>query len=157
MTADQNKEVLRRFFNMYNAHDLSNLDEVFHTDMIYRSSAGDDTRGVDEFRQQTNAFFEAFPDTEVSIEEMVAQGNRVFVVYRWMGTQEKEYLKIESQGRRLDLRICGVATIEDGKVVDHFDFYDALTMLKQLGAVSEEVRPGGEDWPTGGTKLRPQR
>lgn len=156
MSIEENKETIRRFANVINSGDLSKLDDLCAEQFVYKSSAGEEYHGLEGAKDLMNSYREAFPDLEISLEEIVAEGNRVFSIYRQTGTHEGELMGIEPTNEKMDLKIAALATFENGKVVEQFDTYDSLELLKQLGVVSEEVRPGGRDWPTGETTLRPQ-
>ncbi len=155
MSEEANKEAVRRLFNIINSRDLSRLGEVCTDDVTYRSSSGDDgVQGIDGYREELTGLFEAFPDMEMSPEEIGADGDKVYCVYRWTGTHEGEYMGITPQKHRVDLLISSNCRCRDGKVAEVVDFMDALMLLWQLGALGDEVYPGGRDWPTGETKLR---
>ncbi len=156
MSVQDNKELLRRFFNILNAHKLERLDEVCDTDFVYHSNAGEHHEGLDDFKTNMNQGFQGLPDMELSMEELAAEGDKVYCVYRWTGTHKGDLLGIPPSNQKVDIMVNTVVTCRDGKITDMYDFYDAMTMLQQIGAVSDEVRPGGRDWPTGGTTLRPQ-
>lgn len=121
-----------------------------------RSAAGQEYRGIDGYKELITDYQEAFSDLEISLEEIIAEGDKVFILYRQTGTHTKEFMGIPASNNKMNLLIAGVVTFKNGKVVEEFDTFDTLEFLKQLGAVSEEVRPDGKEWPTGGAKLRPQ-
>lgn len=156
MSIDENKEIVRRLINILNSGDLSRMNEVCDEDMVYRIGAGDEYPGLDNYRQAIEASYEGFPDMELSIEELMAEGAKVHMVYRITGTHSGEYLGIPPSDRSIVHQASSLITVEDGKVVEQVDYYDWLEFLKQLGAVSGEVNPGGEDWPSGGATLRAQ-
>ena len=156
MTVKENKETIRRMANVINSGDLSGLDDLCDDNFVYRSSAGEEYHGLDGVKELISIYHEAFSDFEVSPENMVAEGNKVFSFYRQTGTHTGELMGIEPNDRQMDLKIAALCTFENGKVVDQYDTFDTLELLKQLGAVSEDVRPDGKEWPTGGSTLRPQ-
>ncbi len=154
MSVDNNKEIVRRLINILNSRDLSKMDEVCDQQMVYRTGSGDEYPGLDNYRQAIEASFEAFPDLEFSIEELLAEGAKVHMVYTMTGTHSGEYLGISPSHRSIVHRASSLITIDNSKVVEQVDYYDWLEFLRQLGAVSEEVRPGGDEWPAGGAVLR---
>ena len=156
MLRKQNKEIIRRLINILNSRDLLRLQEVYDDNMVYRTSSGDEYRGLDTYRQAIEASFEGFSDLEFSIEELMAEGNRVHMLYSMSGTHDGEYLGIPPSNQTVVHRASSLLTLKDGRVVEQVDFYDWLHFLKQLGAVSGEVQPGGHGWPSGGAKLRAQ-
>ncbi len=156
MTTKENKEVVRRMMNIINSGDLSNVGEMLDDSYVYRSSAGEEYRGVDGAKSLVNDYRQAFDNFELSLEELVAEGDKVFMLYRQTGTHTGDLMGLEATNQDMDLLISGLITFKNGKMVEQFDTFDTLELMKQLGVVSEEVRPGGAEWPTGGTQLRPQ-
>ncbi len=154
MTIDETKEVVRRLINILNSRDLSRLSEVYDEDIVYLTGSGEEYRGLEIYRQAIEASFEGFSDLEFSIEELMGEGDRVHMVYSMSGTHDGEYLGIPPSDQSVIHRASSLLTIQGGKVCEQVDFYDWLHFLRQLDAVSEEVRPGGKEWPSGGAKLR---
>lgn len=156
MSTEQNKEALRRLINIFNAHDFSRMDEVCDQDVVYRTASGIELHGLDAYRGVMTQLHEAFPDFEYSLEDIVGEGDRVHCTFRYTGTHQGEFMGIPASGGEADYLVASVCRFDDGQLVDELDFYDGLTFMRQLGVLSEEVKPGGEDWPTGGKVLRPQ-
>ena len=156
MTVEQNKEAIRRLFNMFNAHDFSRMDEVCHEDVVYRTASGIELRGLDAYRDAMHQLNEGFPDFEYSLEDIFGEGDRLHCTYRYTGTHEGEFLGIPASNNRMDYPVASVCQFENGKLIDEFDFYDGVTFMRQVGVLSEGVKPGGKEWPSGGVVLRPQ-
>ena len=154
MSVEQNKEAIRRLVNIFNAHDFSRMDEVCDESIVYRTSTGLRFEGLDAYREVMTQLHQGFPDFEYSLEQMVGEGDWIHWTYRYRGTHQGEFMDLPASGRKADYVVASVCRFDDGKLVDELDFYDGLTFLKQLGILSEEVKPGGEDWPSGGEVLR---
>ena len=156
MTVEENKEAIRRLFNIFNAHDFSRMDEVCDEDVIYRTASGIELRGLEAYRDVMRQLHEGFPDFEYSLEDMVGEGDRIHCTYRYTGTHQGEFMGIQASDKKADYLVASACRFEEGKLVDELDFYDGLTFMRQLGAVDEEVKPGGEQWPADGATLRAQ-
>lgn len=156
MATNENKETIRRFANIVNSGEFASLGEICDDNFVYRSSAGEEFYGVDGIEQLLSTYHEAFTDFEVTPEELIAEGNKVFGTYRQTGTHTGNLMGIEASNNEIDIQVASLCTFENGKLVEEYDIYDTLDFLKQLGAVSEDVRPGGAEWPSGGKQLRPQ-
>ena len=83
---------------------------------------------VDGLRQ----FAEAFPDFNVEITKVVADGGTVVVEWRATGTFAGPFLGTEPNGKAFSRRGCSVAEVEGAKIVRYRDYYDRATMLRQL-------------------------
>lgn len=156
MSVEQHKEAIRRLINIFNAHEFSRMDEVCDENVIYRTASGIELRGLDAYRDVMVQLNEGFPDFEYSLEDIVGEGDRVHWTYRYTGTHEGEFFGIPASNNKADYLVASACRFENGKLVEEIDFYDGLTFMRQVGALSEEVKPGGKDWPTGGRVLRPQ-
>lgn len=156
MSVEQNKEAIRRLINIFNAHDFSRMDEVCNTNMVYRTASGIELQSLDEYREVMLQLQKGFPNFEYSLQDMVGEGDRIHCTFRYTGTHRGMFMGIPPSDRRADYIVASVCRFENGKLVDELDFYDGLTVMRQLGVLSEEVKPGGKDWPTGGKMLRPQ-
>jgi steroid delta-isomerase-like uncharacterized protein len=136
-TLGANKALVRRFVEeILNKGDLSLVDEVFAADALYRGSAVTDMRGTEAVKQYINAVHRvAFPDTNFTIEELIAEGDMVVLRWTFAGTHKAEWGGIAPTGKQVSitgttrLRICG------GKIVDHWCDWDALKAFQQLGLV----------------------
>ncbi len=156
MSVEQNKEAVRRLINIFNARDFSRMDEVCHEEMVYHTASGIVVQGLAAYREVMSQTHRGFPDFEYSLEDLVGEGNRVHCIYRYRGTHEGEFFGIAAHNNEVDYMVAAAFRFDDAKVIEEFDFYDGLTFMRQVGALSEDVKPGGKDWPTGGRVLRPQ-
>lgn len=156
MTVEQNKESIRRLINIFNTHDFSRMGEVCSEDIVYRTASGIELPGLAAYRDIMVQLHEGFPDFEYSLQHIVGEGDHIHCTYRYTGTHEGEFMGISASGNEADYLVAAVFRFDEGKIVEEFDFYDGLTFMRQVGALSEEVTPGGEDWPSGGKVLRPQ-
>lgn len=145
MSPEENKEIARRIFNIANNADLSSLNEVVAEDFVYRATNGDEYQGVDGLKDLIGEFHNAFPNNlEFSIEQMYAEGNKVTTIYRQMGTQTGELRGIAPANGEMNILVCAVGTFDSGKLVNQYEIFDTLELLKQLGAVAEDIEFVGE-------------
>lgn len=77
----------------------------------------------------------AFPDSNWSIEELIAAGDRVVVRLNYKGTHEGEYQGIAATGNKVEISLIAIFLIENGKVVEIREEYDQLGSMMQLGMV----------------------
>jgi steroid delta-isomerase-like uncharacterized protein len=137
MTAEENKELIRRLFEHFRSHDTSAFDDLCHSDMLYETPEFGALEGLDAYRQAFGEATESIPDLKPVLEEMVAEGDRVFSIHRVRGTLQGDYAGIPPTNEPIDFLVSDVFTIRDGKVAAHREFYDVLTILRQIDAVDE--------------------
>ncbi len=157
MSIEKNKQIIRRLFETFQAHDLAALEELVDNDIVHTSPESGETRGIDGYREIIREAIATFPDLSPEIESMLAEGDRVATVHRVNGTHGGDYDGIPPSHQPFGILVSDLFTLRDGKVVEHHEYYDVLGILRRIGGASEELRPGGEDWPRGGAILKPVR
>jgi predicted ester cyclase len=129
---EENKELVRRLVQeAVGQHNLDVLDEV---------AAGEFGRAA---RRWVQPFRSAFPDFEMEIVELIAEGDKVVGHFRCSGTHRGEWLGVPATGRRFEqVDEIYVFEVRDGKLVSAVGVEDNLTRLRQLGIVLAAPRPG---------------
>jgi predicted ester cyclase len=154
MSVERNKETIRRLVEFFNARHFDRLDQVCHEQIVYRTGSGIELQGLPTYRGMMEQLHQGFPDFRYDLQEMVGEGDRVHWTYRYTGTHTGDFMGLAAKEGEADYLVAAACRFKDGKIIDHFDVYDGLTFLRQTGVVSQEVRPGGEEWPSGGRELR---
>ena len=137
MSAEENKAIVRRTFEELDKHNLAVLDEVMVPDYVHHDPALPPAmqQGRDNYRQGTAMFYTAFPDLQGTIEDMIAEGNKVASRLTWRGTHQAELLGIPPTGKQVQFTMMAIHRIVDGKITEGWVNFDALGMMQQLGAI----------------------
>ncbi|HSP76021.1 MAG TPA: ester cyclase [Cryobacterium sp.] len=142
MSADENKALLRRAWDeVYGQGRLDSIEEFIADDVIAHEPDAD-VRGVEEFKRYLATFLAAFPDTSVTIEDVVAEGDKVVSRYTVRGTHtgsSDEYGP--PTGRPMVMEGITVYRFSGGKLAEMWDRYDTLAVMQQLGLMSEAEQP----------------
>jgi predicted ester cyclase len=90
--------------------------------------------------------FSAFPDYQSTVEDQVAEGDKVVTRFSSQGTHQGEFLGIAPTGNRVRVTGIDIDRVEEGKIVEHWSEADLLGMMTQLGVIpepgqSEEAAP----------------
>jgi len=95
----------------------------------------DNSQGIESFKHVINMFRTAFPDIHLTIQDEIAEGERV--VHRWTmsGTQQGEFMGIPSTGKQATWTGITIVRFADGKILERWANVDILSMLQQLGAI----------------------
>lgn len=138
-TPTQNKEIVRRYYEeAFNDERLSLLDELIAQDVVNHNPLSDstlsaaDARGFEGFRKHVETAHQGFPDARVTIDDLVAEGDKVAVRFTFEGTHEGRFGGIEPTGKRVSLPNIALYRIEDGKIAERWLESDSLDMLEQL-------------------------
>lgn len=87
-----------------------------------------------QLRQYAPRFFVAFPDINIAIQDMVAEGDKVAVLVNWRATHQGEYMGITPTDRKIDIPVAYIIKILGGRWVEFWNVTDIRLML-QLGVI----------------------
>jgi predicted ester cyclase len=88
-------------------------------------------------------FHRAFPDAHRTLEELLAEGDKVVVRRTLRGTHHGEFLGLAPTGKAIVTRGISIYRLADGQLVEHWVNYDVLGLHQQLGASSASAQAGG--------------
>ena len=131
-----NKAVIRRFVEeVQNQKNWAAFDELNADDFVNLSAppgVPSDKAGGKMF---LGDFVSAFPDSYVTIEDMIAEGDRVVTKKTFHGTHTGELNGIPPTGNRVSLQYVDIMRVRDGQIVEHWLSMDQLSFMQQLGVV----------------------
>ncbi len=135
MSLEKNKEIVRKFLEEYNKHDLDSFDDLFEE--FVAPDYYDHTNQVDRegLKQLFIMAFKAFPDWHETIEDIIAEGDKVWVHVKATGTHTGEWLGIPPTGNKVTSEMVDIYRIVNGKHVEGRFVTDQLDFLKQLGII----------------------
>src|SRR5437016_154389 len=143
-TPEENKALIRRSYEEgVNKRNLSIADEVFSPDYVsYYAGKKTDQRGPEGFRQGIAQFLAAFPDLQGTIEDIVAEGDRVATRQTWRGTHLGVFAGVPPTGKRVTFANMDIYRFEDGKAVEEWFSMDIFGLMQQLGAIPTPGKSG---------------
>jgi steroid delta-isomerase-like uncharacterized protein len=134
MSPDDNKAVARRLFAAMTRGDLSAVDQLFTPDAVVHDP-GRELRGRAAIRQGLASLRATFPDVVYTVEEQIAEGDRVASRYRGEGTHLGEWRGVLATGRRFSYTGILIHRFEGGQIAEFWGQSDAVGLLEQLGAL----------------------
>ena len=138
--SEANKALVRRGIEeTVNKGNFSVVDEILSTDYVYRESTVGEKRGRAGFRELVTMYRNAFPDVKLTIDEQIAEGDKVVTRWNAIGTHRGELFGTAPTGKQVRVQGIIVSRIANGKIVEETEVYDALGMLRQLGAIPADV------------------
>jgi steroid delta-isomerase-like uncharacterized protein len=136
--SEQNKARIRRVIEeVYNRGDLSVVDEVAASDLVIHASS-QDIRGREGAKQYVATLRAAFPDLHFTIEDQIAEGDRVVTRWTARGTHRGEFQSVPATGRKIRLEGTDIDRMADGKVVECWAHVDELGLMQQLGVIKAD-------------------
>ena len=140
MATEDNKAKLRRIFQeCFNQGNLATADELVAPDCRDTSPGippGVSTTGPDTLKSVVSQLRSAFPDLQVTIDEIVAEGDTVVARTTWTGTHRGNFQGISPTGQRVNWGSIDIAHVQGGQFVSHYGVQDAVGLLQQVGAIS---------------------
>ena len=135
MSIAENKALTSRVFDMMNNRRLKMFDELFAASVQYHGQSDPQVRDRAAWRDRLEALLASYPNMHITVEDVVAEGDRVAVRYTFRGTNcgPSPTVGIEAGGKKVE--VCGMTIWRSagGKVVEIWEIVDALTLTKQLG------------------------
>ena len=147
MSLEENKAVVREFIEAYNKHDLSSIEDFVASDYF------DHTNQVDRdgLKQLFEMAFKAFPDWHETIEDIIAEGDKVWIRVSCTGTHTGgEFLGIAPTGKKVTSTGVDIYRIVNGKLAEYRQVLDQLDFLKKLGII-EYTEQGKQLFPEDAT------
>jgi steroid delta-isomerase-like uncharacterized protein len=135
MSAERNKQTVRKVVEAFNRNDLDGVLEQFAEDAaLHEPYVDDPIAGQQALREFHQVLFDAFPDEQLSIEQLLSDGEWVIARTVASGTQTGDFLGIAPTGKRFSVPECLVYQMDDdGRIVNQWTYVDSGLIAKQLG------------------------
>lgn len=136
MSPEENKAILRHALDeIWNKGNLAVADELAHPDFVARSNTLGlaESNSLAQLKQSVALYRAAFPDLNVTLDEMVAEGEQVAVRFTASGTHLGPLLGIPPTGKRATVANITIYHMRDGRIMDQRGLTDTLGLLQHLG------------------------
>ncbi len=138
MTIEDNKKIARRFIQIWGKGSLDIIDELGDRSISVQYPAIPYViRGTRIFRQVMQSWRSAFPDSDLAVEDEIAEGDKVVIRWSFTGTHQGNLLGIPATGKKVKLTGITVYRLVDGKVVEERGEEDFLGVFRQIGLVPQ--------------------
>lgn len=135
MTIEDNKAVIRRLIEVVDRGDYDAMDELFAADFA-NHALGSVQKGLEPLKAIVRAIHETIPDGATTIEDMIAEGDKVVLRRTLRGTHQGSTLPmfagIEPQRKPIEWQFIHIYRLRDGKIVDHWAQRNDLEVRGQL-------------------------
>src|SRR5215216_3813434 len=117
--SDENKAVaLRLIDEVWNAHSLGRFDDLYDPNYVSHALPPEFSPDREGMKQYNSQYFQAFPDMDITVDGMIAEGDWVAVYYTGHGTHQGELLGIPPTGKQATASAVLTLRIVDGKIVE---------------------------------------
>ena len=139
--SEQNKALVQRVIQeLVNKGDFSLLDELVASDYAYYEPTVGEMQGRDGYRSLVSMYRSAFPDMTLTINEQIAEGDKVVTCWTARGTHGGELMGVPPTGKQVTVQGVVISRIKDGKLIQDFESYDVHGMMRQLGVAQAAAK-----------------
>jgi steroid delta-isomerase-like uncharacterized protein len=132
--SQSNKDIARAYLeHVWNRQQFDRFDEFVAEDVVFHDRSGDQGRAW--MKETVAALREAFPDEQTTIEDEIAEGDRVVQRFTITATHKGEFNGLPATGKRIVLPSIYIFRLAGGKIVEVWAQTDGLTMMQQLGVI----------------------
>ena len=129
---EENKEIVRRTIEVINTQDLSSIEDMVASDFVDHTRQ---VQGLENLKQFLSMIFKGFSDWHINIEDIIAEGDKVWIRITVTGTHTGYWMGIVPTGKKFTEYQVWIYRVVHGKVVEGWDVNDDLDFYKQLGVI----------------------
>jgi steroid delta-isomerase-like uncharacterized protein len=140
---EENKILVRRVFDeLYNQGDLDVADEIYAPEYIWHNVSGPDVLGNQGMKEHVAVVRHAFPNINITAEDMIAEENKVVTRWTIVATHKGEFGGIPPTGVQVKFTGILISRIADGKIAEDWENSDVLGLMQQLGVIPNTEQGG---------------
>ncbi|MDQ4030455.1 MAG: ester cyclase [Actinomycetota bacterium] len=137
---DRNKAVVRRFVEeVQNNRDWAAYDELNDPDFVNLSAPPGVPADREGGKVFLGGFMSAFTDARWTIDDMIAEGDRVATKKTFTGTHTGDLNGIPPTGSRVTVQYVDILRLRDGRIIEHWLSMDQLSFMQQLGVIPTQT------------------
>jgi steroid delta-isomerase-like uncharacterized protein len=133
MSLEQNKAVVRRYQDAYNANELDALDGILAPNLVSHSMLPGVPQGLPGAKLVHQGLLVAFPDQHTVIDDLIAEGDKVVMRFTVSGTHKGPLMGIPATGKGYSVPGVSIFRLAEGKIVEHWGVFDQMAVMQQLG------------------------
>jgi steroid delta-isomerase-like uncharacterized protein len=140
MSTEKNKVVARKFYELFETGNLKAAEAIVAEDFVNLRAIPGQTPGLAGLKEVIQAFRAGVPDIKFTIEEQVAEGDKVASRYSAKCTHQGDFLGVPGTGKSLNFTGLVIHRIIDGKIQNAWLEFDMFGVMRQMGTIPA---PGG--------------
>jgi steroid delta-isomerase-like uncharacterized protein len=135
-TAEENRRTMQRFVQFINTADKNLATELVSPEAIFHvPGRPEPLRGPPGYLEIIQMMRSGFPDIQWTLEEMVAEADKVAARFTMRGTHQGIFFGVPATGKKIAVQAMNIYRFADGKIVEERGQPDLLELLKQIGAL----------------------
>ena len=142
MSTESNKAAVRRFRDALNSGDLDGAVAIFAPNAAVHVTGAPDPLTVEGFKEFGRVILSAFPGGTSTVEDVIAEGNKVVSRITYRGTHTRDMMGIPPTGKSVTVSETIIDQFADGKIVESWRLFDQMAMMQQLGVIPAPGQSG---------------
>lgn len=135
-STDANKAIVRQSYEeMFNQGNTAAVDKYVAPNYVEHQTMPGMPPGPEGLRRTITMLRQAFPDLHITVDDVIAEGDKVVARVTVRGTQKGEFMGVAPTGKAITMTGIDILRFEGGKVVEHWGNEDDLGLMQQLGAL----------------------
>lgn len=131
---------MRRTYELISAGDVAGFGDLVADDFVEHQGGPGFTPDKEGTLDFFRAMVEAFPDFSMTVEDLIAEADKVVARVRVTGTHRGDFMGIPPTGAAADIQLIDIMRFDaDGKVCEHWGVADMLSLMQQLGVVPADA------------------
>ena len=135
MSIEENKNIVRRYQEIYNSNLLDDLLEVVSENLLTPKIMAGVPHGIEGAKAAHQIMLAGFPDYQIVIDDLIAEGDKVAARITMTGMHTGIFIGIPATGKSVSFTGIYIARIANGKIVEHWGEEDGVSLLGQLGVM----------------------
>ncbi len=135
MSTEENKAVVRRFYEAWNRGDSDAVIALFDANIVDHNAPPGVPPGLDGVKQGLGEFMSAFPGSQITIDDLLAHDDKVMDRSTFTGINKGAMFGIPPTGKSATFQAMNVYRIANGKIVELWHIENIVSMMQQLGVM----------------------
>jgi predicted ester cyclase len=137
--SEENKALVRRVMESWNKRNMTLMDDLLDPGYVYHGVVEGKIAGVEAMKQFLTSLYAVWPDVQHVIQEQLAEGDKVVTRFKSTGTPQVEFMGVKPSGKSATVDEVTISRIAGGRIVEDWNTWDFLGLLRQLGAAPEST------------------
>jgi steroid delta-isomerase-like uncharacterized protein len=132
---EENKALVRRCIDEMDKGNWAIFDELLAADYVYHIPGSPKPLTREETKRFTRMLRAAFPDGRITVEDMIAEGDKVVTRYTSSATHKGDFMGIPATGKKVVVKGIVISRVVEGKIVEDWEEFDGIGFLQQLDVI----------------------
>lgn len=142
--ADANKAAMEKIYNAFNTGNVDELNGIVDENVVEHSPDPNiKTTGLAGLKEMITMYRSSFPDMNMKVMSMTVDGDKVITHFNMTGTNTGAMGESPATNKNINVNGVDICRFENGKVMEHWGYYEEMKMMDQLGLLGGQEAPAG--------------